>query len=137
MPEKAKQSLPKEIVFPTNYKTHFKKRELNYIVEIAKTCNASIKVLHVTEENKLDSKQTENKKLLEDILNEVDYSFHLLSRMDIPSAINCFVESRDSDMVAFINKKHAFFNSMLTQPLVKEISYYSKVPVLVMHDLRN
>jgi len=137
VPEKAKHTLPIEIVFPTSYKTHFKKRELNYMVEIAKTCKSSIRVLHVFEENKLDNKQIENKKLLEDIIKDVDYSFHVLSSMYIPSAINCFVESRDSDMVAFINKKHAFFSSMLTQPLVKEISYYSKVPILVMHDLRN
>jgi nucleotide-binding universal stress UspA family protein len=137
VPEKAKHILPNEIVFPTNYKTNFKKRELNYLVEIAKTCNASIKVLHVSEENELDNKQTENKKLLEDIIKDVDYSFHVLSSMDISTAINCFVESRGSDMVAFINKKHAFFGSILTQPLAKEIGYYSKVPVLVMHDLRN
>ena len=114
VPEKAKHTLPIEIVFPTSYKTHFKKRELNYMVEIAKTCKSSIRVLHVFEENKLDNKQIENKKLLEDIIKDADYSFHALSSMYIPSAINCFVESRDSDMVAFINKKHAFFSSMLT-----------------------
>jgi nucleotide-binding universal stress UspA family protein len=28
VPEKAKNTLPKEIVFPTSYKTHYKKREL-------------------------------------------------------------------------------------------------------------
>ncbi len=137
VPEKAKHTLPAEIVFPTSYKTHFKKRELNYMVEIAKTCNSSIRVLHVSEEDKLDKKQIENKTLLEEILNEVNFSFHVLSSMDISTAINCFIESRDSDMVAFINKKHSFFGSMLTQPLVKEIGYYSKVPILVMHDLRN
>ena len=38
VPEKAKQSLPVEIVFPTDYKSNFKKRELNYMIEIAKTC---------------------------------------------------------------------------------------------------
>ena len=40
-------------------------------------------------------------------------------------------------MVAFINKKHTFFGSILRQPLVKEMGFNSKVPILVMHDLRN
>jgi nucleotide-binding universal stress UspA family protein len=137
VPELAKHTLPKEIVFPTSYKTHFKKRELNYMVEIAKICHAFIRVLHVMEEDKLDKKQIENKKLLEDSLEGIEFSFHSLSKMPIPMAINSFVESRESDMVAFINKKHAFFGSVLTKPLVKEIGFYSKVPVLVMHDLRN
>ncbi|TGV04331.1 universal stress protein [Flavivirga rizhaonensis] len=137
VPEIAKLELPKEIVFPTSYKTHFKRRELTYLVGLAKKCDASIRVLHISTEKKLSEKQLNNKKLLEEYFEAISYSFHTLSHMDIPTAINCFVESRESDMVAFINKKHLFFGSMLTHPLVKEIGYDSKVPLLVMHDLRN
>ncbi|MCK5402182.1 MAG: universal stress protein [Flavobacteriaceae bacterium] len=137
VPIKAELTLPKEIVFPTNYKTHFKRRELNYLTDIAKNCNASIRILHISEEDELDKNQINNKKLLEEYFEGIDYSFHLLSYITIPTAINCFVESRESDMVAFINRKHAFFGSILTQPLVKDIGYHSKIPVLVMHDLRN
>lgn len=137
VPEQANHNLPKEIVFPTSYKTHFKRRELKYLVNVAKTSNAAIRILHISKEKKLDKKQLENKRLLEDIFENVEYSFHTLNHMEIPTAINCFIESRDSDMVAFINKKHVFFGSILTQPLVKDIAYHSIVPILVMHDLRN
>ncbi|SFZ92283.1 Nucleotide-binding universal stress protein, UspA family [Flaviramulus basaltis] len=137
VPEQANHNLPKEIVFPTSYKTHFKRRELKYLVDVAKTCNAAIRILHISKEGKLDKKQLENKKLLEAIFESVEYSFHTLRYVEIPTGINCFVESRDSDMVAFINKKHKFFGSILTQPLVKDITYHSAVPILVMHDLRN
>lgn len=137
VPESAKLHLPKEIVFPTGYKTHFKKRELSHLVDLAKKCKASIKVLHIATENQLNEKQMNNKQLLMEYLEDVDHSFHSLSHMKISTAIKCFIESRESDMVAFINKKHAFFGSILTQPLVKEIGYASKVPILVLHDLQN
>lgn len=137
VPELAKHNLPKEIVFPTSYRTHIKRRELNYLIELAKNCKASIRILHVTEEDQLDKEQLNNKKLLEEYFKNIDYSFHTLSPIEVPAAINCFVESRESDMVAFINKKHTFFGSILSKPLVKEISYDSKVPILVMHDFRN
>lgn len=137
VPEKAKLQLPKEIVFPTNYKSSFKKRELNYLIDIARICHASIKMLHITKDDELNEKQLNNKQLLEEYFDYVDHSFHTLSNMSVSAAINCFVESRESDMVAFINRKHAFFARFFTQPLVKEISYNSKVPILVMHDLRN
>lgn len=137
VPEKAKLELPKEIVFPTNYKSSFKKRELNYLIDIARICHASIKILHIQKDDDLNEKQLNNKRLLEEYFDYVDHSFHTLSNMCVPAAINCFVESRESDMVAFINRKHAFFTKFFTQPLVKEISYNSKVPILVMHDLRN
>ncbi|MFY0714539.1 universal stress protein [Seonamhaeicola sp. NFXS20] len=137
VPETAKHNLPKEIVFPTSYKTHLKRRELNHLVDLAKNCQAAIRVLHISTEDKLSEKQLNNKKLIEEYFEGVEYTYHSLSHMDVPTAINCFVESRGSDMVAFINKKHAFFGSILTHPLVKEIGYDSKVPLLVMHDLRN
>ena len=137
VPEDAVHTMPKEIVFPTGYKTYFKKKELNYLIEIAQKCNASIKILHISSEKKLDDKQIEHKKMLDEYFEDLNYSFHSLSHMEIATGINCFVESRESDMVAFINKKHSFFDSILTHPLVKEIGYDSKVPILVMHDLRN
>lgn len=137
VPELAKHNLPKEIVFPTSFKTHLKRKELNYLIELAQKCEAAIRVLHIAIEDTLSEKQLNNKQLLEEYFENIEYTFHTLSHMDIPTAINCFVESRESDMVAFINKKHAFFGSMLTQALVKEIGTDSKVPILVMHDLRN
>ena len=135
VPEIANIALPKEIVFPTGYKTPFKRRELNHLLDLARTCNASIRVLHVSTHKKLNKAQLDNKKKLETYFEGVRYSFHTLNHLEIPRAINCFVQSRDSDMVAFINKKHLLFGSLLTHPLVKEIGYDSKVPLLAMHDL--
>lgn len=137
IPEEADSVYPKEIVFPTSYKTHIKKHELNHLVEIAKISKAAIKVLHIAKEDELDEQQINNQKLLQEYFEGIEYSFHSLSHMEIASAINCFVESRESDMIAFINKKHTFFSSVFSQPLVKNITYHTKVPVLVMHDLRN
>lgn len=137
VPENAKKTVPKEIVFPTSYNTHYRRRELNYLIEIAKKCNASIATLHISEEDELNKHQIENKELLEEILEETNFKVHSLSNNSIETAINIFVESRASDMVAFIDKKHTFFRNLLTTSVVKEITFHTKVPILVMHDLRN
>ncbi len=136
VPLNAELTLPKEIVFPTDYKIPYKRRELVYLTDIAKTCDATLVILHV-EEGKLNENQKENKALLEEIFQGTNYKFHTLSHNSVITAINVFVESRESDMAAFINKKHTFFGSILTSPLVKEISFHLKVPILAMHDLRN
>ncbi len=137
VPEDAVHTMPKEIVFPTSFKTHYKRRELNYLIDIAKKCDATIEILHISEEEELDENQIEHKQMLEEIFEDISYTFHSLPNYSVVPAVNMFVESRKSDMVAFINKKHAFFGSILTQPMVKEIGYHNKVPLLVMHDLRN
>ncbi|TDQ21967.1 universal stress protein [Tenacibaculum caenipelagi] len=137
VPKKAQKKIPKEIVFPTSYRTHYKKRELTYLIDIVRTCNASLRVLHITNNDDIDKNQKERKEMLEEYFEGLNYSFHSLSCITVSMAIKCFVESRDSDMVAFINKKHAFFDTIFSKPLVKEVGYKLKVPVLVLHDLRN
>lgn len=137
VPANAKHNLPKEIVFPTSYKTHYKRRELNVLVDIAKKCDAKIAILHISKDHKLEDNQVAQKQMLKEIFAEVSYNFHELTHHSIESALDIFVESRASDMIAFINKKHWFFGSNLTQPLVKELGFNSIVPILVLHDLRN
>lgn len=126
-----------EIVFPTSFKTHFKMRELAYLIDIAKIVRASISVIHVIKEEELDDEQLNYKNLLEECFEGVDYSFHMLENTHIHEATDLFVQIRNSGMIAFINKKHTLFSYLFTKPLVKELGMHSKVPVLALHDFRN
>lgn len=128
---------PNEIVFPTSFKTHFKKRELSHLTEIARITNAPIRILHVLKEEKLDETQENYKALLEQCLEGLEYTFHTLEDSDVSKALQLFVESRGSEMIAFINKKHNFFSTIFAKPMVKTLGVSAKVPLLAMHDLRN
>ncbi|MEZ4875326.1 MAG: universal stress protein [Flavobacteriaceae bacterium] len=46
-----------EIVFPTSFKTHFKKRELDYLIDLAQITEAPIRILHIMKEEELDKEQ--------------------------------------------------------------------------------
>lgn len=134
IPEKVRFSPPKEIVFPTDYKTPFKRMEINYLIEIGKMHGTFIRVLHIMEEDHLNKKQQDNKALLESILEKTNHSFHTLSAIKVQTGINAFIESRGSDMVAFINRKHSFFGSIFSRPLVKELGYHSRIPIIALND---
>lgn len=137
VPENANFNNLNEIVFSTSYKTHFKRRELQYLNEIAERSSASIRILHVANEDKLSENQIRHKNMLNECFEDVIHTFHSMKNVDKLKAIDYFVEDRGSDLIAFINKKHNFFENMFNRPLVKSITYQTKVPVLVMHDLRN
>lgn len=138
VPAKATVKLPKEIVFPTDYKIDIKKKELSYLIDIANKTKASLKILHVVDGNKkLKNKQITNQKLIQECFERIDHSFHVLENDDTHSAITCFIESRNSDMVSFIHKKHSFFGSILSRPLVKTLGFHSQVPILVLHHQKN
>lgn len=128
---------PNEIVFPTGYEDTFKKRELRHLIDIAKTTNAPLRILHIGKEQELDKGQRENQKLLGSILGTVPYSHHYLYNIDVKAGLQCFVQSRESEMIAFINKKHTFFGSIFSNPMVKQLGVHSRVPILALHDLQN
>jgi len=128
---------PKEIVFPTDYKTSFKRRELQHVIEIAKISNAAIRVLYVSDGEPLTQEQENNKKLLEENFDTIQHTFHVLHNVDVKGGLSAFVESRESDMITFVNRKHSFFGSIFSKPMVKNLGYHSKVPVLALHDIKN
>ncbi|MGB5555533.1 MAG: universal stress protein, partial [Flavobacteriaceae bacterium] len=134
IPEEVRFSPPKEVVFPTDFKTPFKRKELKYLIEIAKMHDTFIRVLHVKEEPKLSANQVSNKELLQSILSETGHSFHNLEDIKVHAGINAFIESRESDMISFVNRKHSFFENMFSKPLVKEMGYHSRIPVLTLND---
>ncbi len=126
-------SAPKEIVFPTDYKSVFKRRELKYLIEIAKLHEAAIRILYINKKTDLTQPQEINQNLLKDMFGTIEHSFHTLPQKKVATALTAFVESRESDMIAFINHKHFFFGSIFSRPLVKEIGYDAKVPILALH----
>ncbi|WP_281989876.1 universal stress protein [Aquimarina aggregata] len=128
---------PKEIVFPTDYKTSFKRRELQHVIEIAKISNAAIRVLYVSDGEPLTQEQENNKKLLEENFDTIQHTFHVLHNVDVKGGLSAFVESRESDMITFVNRKHSFFGSIFSKPMVKNLGYHSRVPVLALHDIKN
>ena len=137
VPNIAKYTEPKEIVFPTSFKTHFKRRELKYLYEIAKITNSAVRILHINTEKHLTDLQKQNKDLLEEFLDGIEYSFQWLDNVSVNTGLEEFVRRRGSDIIVFINKKHTFFDSIFSRPLVKDLGTSSQIPVLVLHDLRN
>ncbi|GAL75971.1 hypothetical protein JCM19275_195 [Nonlabens ulvanivorans] len=91
-------------------------------------------VLHVNDHPELTVEQQENKQLLEDCFEDASFSLHHIGGSDVNSSVKRFVESRGSDMVSFINRKHSFLDSIFSTPMVEELGMFSKVPLLVMHD---
>jgi len=134
IPSEVNFSKPKEIVFPTSYEKPYNKEEINYLIEIANMNKAAIRILHVNGDEPFTETQENNKKQLIVYFEGLEYSFHTIYNVELQIALDCFVQSRDSDMVAFINKKHGFIDTIFTRHLVQELGYKSRVPVLTLHN---
>lgn len=126
-----------EIVFPTNFKSQFIEKEIKTFVNIARQKNTPIRIVHMGKEADLSERQKNNRKQLEIYFEEVENTYHWREKLAVKEGVLSFVDERKSGMIAFVNRKHWFFGSVFSNPLVKSLGIHSKVPILALHDSRN
>ncbi|WP_298899597.1 universal stress protein [uncultured Psychroserpens sp.] len=135
IPENAEFTIPREIAFPTDFSLSSNLHVLQPISDILERFKSVLRILHINK-NKvvLNNDQEKNKELLEDYFNHQDFSFHYLTDKKIERAIQCFVESRDINMICMVAKNLNYFQQILFHSKVEEISYHTDVPFLVLHE---
>lgn len=124
----------KEVVFATNFRSFYKRRELSSLQDIVRRYDAAVRILYIEEQENLTEEQETNREVLKDILSEFQYSFHTLTHIKVASGIHSFIESRDSGLLALYNRKHGFFTNLFSRSLIKEIGFIPQVPVLVLKE---
>lgn len=135
VPENAKFKGIKEIAFPTDFALSYDIQTLQPISEILENYHASLSIVHIGQKRKdLNGGQVKNKELLEDYFSDDAHSFYFLTNDKIEDAIQCFVESRNIDIITMVAKNLNYFQRILFLPTVEEISYHTDVPFLVLHE---
>jgi nucleotide-binding universal stress UspA family protein len=135
VPENATYNSIKEVAFPTDFSLSYDIQTLQPISEILHHKNAFLRILHITKKNAiLNHEQEANKELLEDFFEDEAYGFHFLTNSKIEDAIQCFIESRDIDIIVMVAKNLNYFQHLLFHTRVEKISYHTDIPFLVLHE---
>lgn len=135
IPEKAMFHSLREVTFATEYHHYWLKEELQPLLDIAKRNKATISILHALESRlNLSPEQEAIKKHLDLILENYDYEHYQLSKLSLESSIRAFIESRKTDMLCMLSKHHNFFQRIFGKSRVEEISFFVKIPFLVLHE---
>lgn len=94
---------------------------------------ATIRVMHINEEEILDKEQECNKRLLELCFKDVDHSFHWMQNFaDKAQVIDNFLEKLAIDMFAMVHHKRSFIEKFIREPIIKDVSLYSNIPFLIL-----
>lgn len=135
IPENVAFNEPKEIAFPSDFKVPYKKNVLKTLLNIAKLHKSVLRIVHIKmDKNEISNEQLANKKYVEEFFNTIETSFHTLHNLMLEDALNCFTHSRDIDMIAMVPKNLNFFQKLFFKPKVEEISYHTRIPLLVLHE---
>lgn len=135
IPEDALYKRIKEIAFPTDYHMTYDMKVLDTLISMVVMNKAILRIVHISlKGEKLNEEQESNKEFLHDYLRGIDHSFHLVRGNRLETSIQCFVDSREIDMVAMVAKNLNYFQRILFKPSVEEISYHTEIPFLVLHE---
>ena len=135
VPEKAKYTEIKEIAFATDFDLSYGINTLQPILEILLNTKSSLRILHIIKKGEeLNSQQKQDRDFLKDIFNGSELNFHSLTNKKVEEAIQCFVESREIDLMVMVAKDLNYFQQILFHSKVEKISYHTNIPFLVLHE---
>lgn len=123
---------PKQIVFPTDFK-RFYSDELEPLKDLASLYESKIKILHVNKEDNLTDAQNYNLAMLKAYLEDYPHTFHWMPNYAVKTEeINDFITANGIDILVMINYKRSFFESIVKEPVIKNIGFRPQIPFLVI-----
>lgn len=135
VPEHAKFVKLKEIAFPTDFSLSYDIHILQPLSEILEQYKSALRMVHISKgKADLNTEQNKNKELLEDYFSHFNHSFHYLKNKKVEDAVQCFIESRNIDMICMVAKNLNYFQQILFHSRIEEISYHVETPFLVLHE---
>ena len=133
VPEDYTFKKPNEIAFPTDFTREYTVKEIKPLKQMAEKFDAQIRILHINEEENLSTEQESNKVELIGLLSPCKYRFHWMpDYAKKAKEIHVFIESLYIDMLAMVRYKHSVLEAIFNEPVIKKITFKTKVPFLVM-----
>lgn len=135
VPENAEYSQLKEIAFPTDFDLSYNINILQPFTDILNTFKANLRIIHIVKKDaELNDEQLSNKDVFNDYFEDFEPSFHFLTNKRVEDAVQCFIESRDIDMIVMVAKNLNYFQSILFHSKVEKITYHTQIPFFVLHE---
>lgn len=136
VPENHQYRIPKEILFPTDFRISYELKDLSPLIDLAKARDATVRIVYFSDKEALDDLQMKNKASLDNYLTAIKHYYYTLSNNDFEEGLNCFIQSRgDIDMIVIIAKHYSFFQRLLFKPKVRVLSFHTNIPLFVIHHL--
>ncbi|MCK0159246.1 universal stress protein [Allomuricauda sp. F6463D] len=138
VPAQAELSKPREIAFPTDFNIFYSLEILRPMEEMIRLGKAHFRIMNALKVGDvLNEEQEKNKEHLLDFMEETfpeTHSFHTITNQKVKSAIQCFVESREIDMMIMVAKNLNFIQQILFDSIVEQLSFHTKIPFYVIHE---
>lgn len=128
---------PSEIAFATDFNRFYTASELEPLIEMAKTFNAVIRIVHVQYEIKaLTELQLFNLNMLRKYLKDIEHYVHTVSELSsVSKTLEVFSKELDIHLLAMLNYQHSYVELMTRELVIKRVAFHTQIPFLVIPEL--
>lgn len=132
VPQKYKFSRPTRILFATEMDELFIEKSLLPLSYILSKYNAELEILTIGNE-KSTEQISDKKSKINTFFKGTKHNFYTITDVAADIAIDSFVQINKVDLVAKIINKESFLKRLLSKSSMSELTYKTKVPLLIMH----
>lgn len=135
VPKGATITLPKRIVFATNYHDS-DMTTLKSLASLAKTLDAELMIVHVSKDN-LRSEHDLIEQFSKAVAEETRFKqpfYYVMEHTDVEKGLDHFVNSAGADLIALSTRKRSVFEKLFDSSLTKKMAYHIKIPLLAFHE---
>ena len=133
IPQDYKYIKPTNILYVTEFDESFVEKALNPLMHIIAKHKLELDILILGKE-KSNTNSIKNKKAqIADFFKSIKYKFYSINNVSADIAIDCFVQLKPVSLLTKVIGKKSFFNRLFSGSTTDEITYNSRIPLLVMH----
>lgn len=120
------------VLFPSDYKHTYTKKDVQSIIELAALNEATVHTLHISNEIELSKVQRENRDKINEYFRNIKHDFKEVADEDVPDAIAHYISNNHIELLAMTRRKHSFLERLLFKQNIKVIGLHIKIPFLVI-----
>lgn len=125
---------PRRVVFATDFRVPYKRRELKLLCEVSGSYRSLIELLYVSDSDALDPGQQDNKRFLEEALHKAHIAFSTVSGTERAETILDYLGRRGAQLLVMVNTGHGLVDRFLEQFTLDYVGLHVNIPLLVMQN---
>ena len=123
----------KSLVFATDFSKKHEKHQLSLLNELVQLWKSAIQVVHISLEAALNNQQKTNLELLKERLKDVKVTFKTIDfEANVAHSLEKFISETKVDIMSLIRYQHTFWEKVIGEPVVKKMTFHTKVPLLIL-----
>jgi nucleotide-binding universal stress UspA family protein len=109
---------------------------LQELLAFAQVFKAEVEIVHVSEEasNQADSRVARFEQALRAALPDHHLAIHQVVHPNEVEGMKGYLTQKNADLLAIMKKRRGFFHHLFSQSFSEQLTYQSKLPMLIIHE---